>query len=182
MELISKSEKHVEKLLKSLKLPKLPNFVRKWLGVNVWWIAAVFAVLLAISALIAIGSLFTRLNALALVPSAWLVVSAVAGWAIVSSIINIVFSAAEAVLLGLAVNPLQLKQKKGWTLLYIVLLLGALSVVAGLILSMLTLNILTFIGGLLFGAIWLIVYAYILFEIRGEFAHVEKSAGVKSSK
>jgi hypothetical protein len=82
-------------------------------------------------------------------------------------------------LLALAITPLKAKQKKGWVLLFITWLLGALSVV---VTAILTLSVLNFITSVIFGALWVAVGGYLLFEMHGQFAHVERSKGVKAEK
>lgn len=181
MEFVNMLEKRVEEILNKMKLPALPAVIRSWLGQNIWWIAAVFAVLSAFGVLFALGGILTSLAAMSALPGSW-VVGAVVGWGIVTGIVSLIFSAVDATLLGLAVNPLQLKQKKGWTLLFIVWLVGALSIAVSILLGILALNPFAVIGTVIFGALSLAISGYVLFEIRREFAHVEKSAGVKKTK
>ncbi len=179
MEWVAKLEKKAEAWIGSLKLPKLPATARRWIGENVWWVAAVLAILSGIGVLFALSGIFSGLAAMTALPGSW-VVGAVTGWVVLSSVVSLVFTLADAVLLGMAVNPLQQKQRKGWDLLFIVLLVGALSIAVNALVSILTLNPLALIGGIVFGVLWLAIFAYILFEIRPEFAHVSKSAGVKA--
>jgi len=156
------------------KVPHLPGNVRKWLGDNVWWIAVVGLVLTAISALFV---LFGTLLGTAV--SAVYVLPAFAAWQIVTGTVTLVFLVLEAVLLGLAIKPLQVKQKKGWVLLYLLWLLGIAYVVVS---AVLTLNPFLFIVQVLFGAIWIAISGYFLFEVHGQFAHILKSPGVKEEE
>lgn len=175
MGIVDKSEKLVADILKSLKLPKLPVIVRKWLGDNLWWIALALAILSGIGALMGLTTLLGSLAALAVSS----VFAVFVGWAVISSAISVIFSAAGAAVLGAAVKPLQLKQRQGWALFFVSWVLGALSTALSVIFGILSLNIIGAMATLIFGALWLGVYAYALFEVRSEFAHVEKSAGVK---
>jgi len=66
------------------------------------------------------------------------------------------------------VKPLQDRTKKGWTLLFVVLLLGAVSIVLS---ALFTLSAYRIISDLIFGAIAIALGAYLLFEVRSQFAH-----------
>ncbi|NCO10610.1 hypothetical protein GW930_01715 [Candidatus Saccharibacteria bacterium] len=182
MEAVAKLEAFVYDQLKALKLPQLPKGLRTWVGDNVWWMAAALAVLSALSAVSLIFGFMMALGALAAPISASWYVGAFAGWVLITNAIALTFAVLDAVVLGLAVNPLKESQKKGWTFLFILWLLSALSFAVNLLVSVLTLNIFGLIGTLIFGTIFLAIAVYFLFEIRGEFAHVEKSAGVKKRK
>lgn len=177
MEVLSKLEHTVMGWLKSV--PHLPVEVRKWLGDNVWWLAAVGAVL---SGLVALGLFLAILGDLASLSGpvvSYYVSTSFVTWVIIKTIVSFVFLGLQCLLLALAVSPLKEKQKKGWVLLFASLLLSAVSVVVR---ATLTLSAFNFITDIIFGALLLAVSAYFLFEIHGEFAHVERSKGVKSKK
>ncbi len=172
MEPLTKLEKLILEWYK--KVPHLPESFRKWLGDNVWWIAVIGLVFAAISALFVLfGTLLGSAAAVAYVLPTF------AAWQIVTGVVSLVFLVLEAILLGLAIKPLQNKQKKGWVLLYLLWLLGVVYVVVG---AVLTLNPFLFIVQILFGAIWVAVSGYFLFEIHSQFAHVLKSSGVKAEE
>lgn len=174
MEFISQLERTVQGWLKAV--PHLPEGARKWLGDNIWWIAAIGAVLTGIGVL---GIFITLLSNVATLGSpilSYYASTTFIMWVIVKASITLAFAILECVLLALAVSPLKQKQKKGWVLLFAVLLLGVLSVVVS---SILTFSVFGFIVNIIFGALWLAVSAYFLFEIHGQFAHVERSKGVK---
>lgn len=177
MEALGKIEKKILTWLKGV--PHLPESARKWLGDNVWWIALIGAILTAIAVLFSIIGIFGVLSVLGTVGATYYAASTFTSWAIVTGLVGLAFSVLQGLLLATAVKPLQSKQKKGWVLLFATLLLGALSVV---VTAILTLNPFTFIVNILFGAIWLAISGYLLFEIHGQFAHVEKSKGVKAAK
>ena len=177
MEVLGKLERMVLGWLKSV--PHLPAGGRKWLGENVWWIALVGAILSAISALFTLIGVLGVLSVVGTVAATYYAASAFTGWAIVTGLVSLAFIVLEAVLLFIAVKPLQARQKKGWVLLFANWLLAAVSVVVSAVLS---LNPFSFIFGIIFGAVWLAVIGYFLFEIHGQFAHVEKSHGVKAAK
>jgi|GEM_PF-223871 len=177
MEFVSKLERTILEWLKSV--PHLPSTVRKWLGDNAWWIAIIGAVLSGIATLALLGSLFASLSTLASPFISYYASATFVGLMIANAAVGLVFMALECVLMAMAVAPLKEKQKKGWVLLFIAWLLGILYTVVG---AILTLNPLSIIGNLIFGAIWVGITAYFLFEIHGEFAHVERSKGVKAKK
>lgn len=176
MELIAKLEKLVAGWLK--QAPHLPNSATKWLGDNVWWMAVIGLVVGALAALIVLTGVFTTAAFLGSVGATYYVVQPTA-WTVMSALVHLALLVVSVILMGIAIKPLQAKQKKGWTLLFATLIVSAVSVLLDAVLS---LNVFTFITSLLFGAIGLAVGAYFLFEIRGQFMQVEKSKGVKTAK
>lgn len=158
-------------------IPHLPASVQKWIGDNVWWIAAIATVLTAISTLWLLVSVLGSLSTLASPIVTFYVSTTFVAWVIIKSSIALLFVALECVLLATAIVPLKEKQKKGWVLLFAAWLVSAVSVVIN---SIVTLNPLGFITNLILGGLWTAVFAYFLFEIHGRFAHVERSKGVKS--
>ena len=172
MEPLTKLEKIILGWYK--KLPHLPESARKWLGDNVWWIAVIGLVLTCIGILsVLFGTLLSTATSVAYVLPAF------AAWQLITGTVLLAFLVIEAILLGLAIKPLQVKQKKGWVLLYLLWLIGILYVV---VYAVLTLNPFLFIVQVLFGAIWVAISGYFLFEIHGQFAHALKSPGVKAEE
>lgn len=176
MEALTKLENIILGWFKNV--PHLPESVRSWLGTNVWWIVLVGAILSAVSALFALTGVMAIVSLLGTVGASYYAASAVSTWPIVTGLVSIAFSVLNIILLAMAIKPLQLKQKKGWVLLFAAWLLSAVSVVIS---SLITFNVLTVIPSLLFGAIGLAISGYFLFEIHGQFAHVQKSRGVKEA-
>lgn len=175
MEFINKLEKTVLGWTKSV--PHLPVVAQKWLGSNVWWIALVGAILSGIAVLFALVALSALIAIIGAPSNAYYVYGGYTGTAIVASLVSLAFLIGNGILLALAVNPLKAKQKKGWVLLFLTLLLEALSVVVN---AVLTFSVLGFIIGILFGAIGLAIGAYFVFEIHGQFAHPPKATIKKS--
>jgi len=169
MEFISKLEKIVLGWAKNA--PHLPVGGQKWLANNAWWIAAIGAVISAIASIYTLSAIFRLAASLNAPSNSYYVTSDYTSIAIMGAIISLVFLVANAVLLGLAVKPLQAMQKKGWVLLFLTLLVEALSV---LVHAVLTFSVAGFIISILFGAIGLAVGAYFIFEIHGQFAHPAK--------
>jgi len=174
MEFLNKLEKTVFGWFKAV--PDLPANGRKWLGDNVWWIVLIGAILTGFGVLGALASIATLVSVFGTVAASYYATTTITTWAIVTSIIGLVFSVLEVVLLAVAIQPLKEKQKKGWVLLFATWLLGGIAVVVN---SILSLNPIGFTIGILFGALWIAVTGYFLFEIHGQFAHVERSRGVK---
>ena len=177
MELLTKLERTILGWLKNV--PHLPVGVRTWLGENVWWIAIIGAAASGISALVMLVKLFDGLAALSSPFVSFFVSTSFVVWLVVGAAVSLVFMAVNCLLLALSVNPLKARQKKGWTLLFIVWLVGLVSVVVS---AALTLNALGVFTTLIFGAIGLAISGYFLFEIHGEFAQVQQSRGVKAEK
>ena len=159
-------------------LPHLPESIRSWLGTNMWWIALAGAILSGIAALIALMSIFTVMAVLGSIGASYYAAATFTSWNIVTGFVSMIFSVLHIILLGLAVKPLREKQKKGWVLLFVSWLVGAVAVVVN---ALLTLNALTIVPSLIFGAIGLAISGYFLFEIHGQYAHVQKSRGVKEA-
>ena len=177
MELLLKLERTILGWVKDV--PHLPIGARKWLADNIWWLAVIGAVLTGISVLVLIGALFTNLSTLSSPIISYYASSTFVGWLVVTTAVSLAFAVAEGLLLAFSITPLKEKQKKGWVLLFAVWLLGILSVVVS---AILTLNVLSFLGNIIFGAVWVAISGYFLFEIHGQFAHVERSKGVKAKK
>lgn len=177
MESLSKLERKILGWLKDV--PHLPVSVRQWLGENIWWIAVIGTVLTGIAVLGLLGSIFNSIGLLNTPAASFYASTTFITWIIINAIVALVFTAIELILLANAIKPLKTKQKKGWVLLFATWLVG---VVAMVVSAILTLNPLSFIGNLIFGTIWVALTGYLLFEIHGQFAHVERSKGVKEKK
>ncbi|MDB5179461.1 MAG: hypothetical protein JWN12_93 [Candidatus Saccharibacteria bacterium] len=166
MEYISKLEKLVLGWAKNA--PHLPAAGQKWLGANVWWIALVGAIISGIAILVSLGAIVTLIGTLGAPSNAYYVTSDYTSLAIMTAIVSFVFLVANGILLALAVKPLQEMQKKGWVLLFLTLLVEALSVVVHAVLSF---SVVGFIIGIIFGAVGLAISAYFIAEIHDQFGH-----------
>lgn len=160
------------------KVPNLPESARKWLGDNIWWIVIVGAVLIGIAAIVQLTTVLNVMTVIGSVAATYYATNAFTSYAIATGLIGLAFSVITAVLLVTAIKPLQLKQKKGWVLLFLVWLLNILATV---VIAVLTLNPVFFITTILFNSIWIAISGYLLFEMHSQFAHVEKSRGVKAA-
>lgn len=155
METVNKLEELMASWYKDA--PHLPKEGTRWLAENAWWLTLIGVVL---GALGVVGLLSATLLAGALLTGfGGPVGAAIGGIALFAALIGIAFSVACLVLGALAITPLKTKQKKGWTLLFILMLLNVLAQVAGFLFSY---NFFGLIWSLLFTAIG----GYFLFEIR----------------
>lgn len=156
-------------------LPHLPVSFTKWVAANIWWIVFVGVILSVISTLFMIGALFTIISLLGASTSfyGYYIAPAYTIWSVLASVVSIIFMVATVVLSAMAISPLKISRKKGWTLLFLVLLIQAVSAVVGAILSF---SIVGFITGVIFGAIGVAISAYCLYEIRSYFGSGVKAA------
>jgi len=168
MEAVHNLEKTVAEWYKGL--PHLPKELRTWLGTNVWWIVivgvvlSVFAAFAAISALLIIlglGGLGAGLGA-NYGYGYGAAVSASIGVAWLWSLVALAGLVVTLVLMLMAINPLKAKAKRGWTLLFVVLLVN---IAVGVVQGLGGFNIASIFFALLWGA----VEGYFLFEIRDQF-------------
>jgi hypothetical protein len=170
MEFISKLEKTILGWAKNV--PHLPTVAQKWLGDNVWWIALIGAILSGIATLVSLVGLFGAIAAIGAASSIYYASSTHTSFVVVSIAFSLVFIALNGLLLAFAVKPLQEKEKKGWVLLFMTLLLEALSIIVN---AVLTFSVAGFIVDILLGAIGLAIGAYLIFEIHGQFSHAPKA-------
>lgn len=177
MEFLGKIEKVIAGWLRGV--PHLPESARNWLGTNVWWIVLVGAILSAIAVVVGLVAVLGMVTLIGSVASTYYAATTFTAWALVTGLVGLAFSVFQVVLLAMAIKPLQLKQKKGWVILFATWLVGAVGVVVS---SILSLNAISFVTGILFGAIWLAISGYFIFEIHSQFGQVEKSRGVKAEE
>ena len=177
MELINKLEKVLAGWLKSL--PRLPRSGQKWLAENVWWLALISAILTGISILFSLGAIGTYVSYSASLASfgAYNYIAAASyasGW-LISTVISLIFSAIIVLLTAIAVNPLKAMKNRGWQLLFIIYLISAVEVVVN---AVLTLSVIGFLFGIIFGAIGLIIGGYFLLQIKSYFGSTAKAKHV----
>ena len=159
-------------------MPHLPANGQKWIATNVWWIVLVGVILSAIGVLVLVGGIFTYMAFVGNAASYYGVYASSVyndGW-IIGTIVSLLFAIATVIFAGMAISPLKAMQKKGWSLLFVVLVLKALGVILSAILS---LNVLGFFVGIIFGAVGIAIGAYFLFEIHSYFGAAHKAVPVK---
>ena len=161
-------------------LPRLPESFKKWVSVNLWWIDLIGAIVSGIALLVAIGGLITIVSMLSGIHSIFgYYYSVYSGWNVFASIVSLAFIVCTITITAIAISPLKLGKKKGWTLLFYVLLIEAVAVVVN---SILTFSVLSFIFGIIFGAIGIAIGTYLLFEIRSEFGEGFSKAEIKAEE
>jgi hypothetical protein len=172
MESISKLETTVASWYKSM--PHLSEAGRKWLAENVWWIALVGVIL----GVLGIWGILTILffTSAVLTGFGGIAGAAVTGVLWIATFVGLLFSVLDLVLTGVAINPLKAQLKKGWTLLFVVLLINVASAVVGFLFKY---NLIELIWSLLTSA----AVGYFLFEIRSHFvaARTAKKVTVKKT-
>lgn len=159
--------------------PNLPNDARKWLAENTWWIVIVGVILTVLSVLKSLASLEAQVSLRGTVAGSYYISTAASDWSIATGTIAVVFLILQIVLLFFAIKPLKEMQKKGWVLLFASWLVSGIALVIN---ALLTLGVVSFIITILFGSVWLAIIGYFLFEIHGQYAHLEQSKGVKRAK
>jgi len=167
MSSISKIEDMVAGWLKPL--PHLPVAGQKWISANAWWIVLIGTILSGISILTSIGVLFTTMAVWGAVT--YYVGQSYGSWWILSSVISILFMITIVIVSAISINPLKNLQKKGWDLLFLTLLISAISVVVN---SIINFSVIGFIFSIIFGVIGLAIGAYFLYEIRSFFKTANK--------
>jgi hypothetical protein len=141
-------------------VPHLPKEVRKWLSENLWWIVLIGVI---IGALALLNVLFFTLLAGTVLTALGGGVGAAVGVVIfIGVLVSVALGLVAVVLGGMAITPLKAMQKKGWTLLFIVLLIEVVSTVITHVLSY---NLF----GLVWGLLWVAVGGYFLFEVHEAF-------------
>jgi hypothetical protein len=173
MEVIRKLENMVAGWFE--KMPHISTKSREWLVQNVWWLVLVWTILGALGifwvflGVTLLGAVFAGVGGA--------VGAAVGGFVVLVTTIAMLTSIIAVVLSAMAVSPLKMRQKKGWSLIFIVILLGVLSDVLMFLFDM---NFFSLIWSLLFTA----MVTYFLFEIRGYFnaARDRKKVPAKQEK
>ncbi|WP_432713382.1 hypothetical protein [Pedobacter sp.] len=150
------------------KLPHFPVGFRTWLAQNAWWIvlvAVIFSVLgvIGVFGLLAVALLGVNMGLVAVdVPYDSTIGAAVSGVFIVLTILSLLELIIQTVLLALAISPLRKLLKRGWDLLFLVLVINTVLIIVGDIISV---NI----PGLIVGLLLAVIGGYFLFELRDQF-------------
>lgn len=140
-------------------LPHLPVNTSKWLAQNAWWLVLIWVVVSGLGiAVVLLGTFILGTAATLFGP----IGAALGSFAILWVSISMLFSIATMVIGAIAVSPLKMMQKQGWTLLLIIALLN---IVVDVLAFVFNFNLFSLIWNLLFVA----VGAYFLFEVREYF-------------
>lgn len=142
------------------KVPHLPAAVRQWLADNSWWVAlaivlmgslVIFFILLP---LLLLGAILSSLAGI------W--GAAAGGFLLLLAVMWMLLAIASIALLAVAVRPLKRHQKRGWDLLFLVLLLNV---------AVITLKVLFDFEptSFIFGILTVALAGYFLFEMKDHF-------------
>lgn len=166
MKSIEKLETMVADWLKPL--PHLPIAFKKWLAENIWWIVLVSVILSVIGTLFMIIGVFTAISLLGTTTSmfGYYIAPAYTGWSVMALMISMLFMIATVILAAMAISPLKVSQKRGWMLLFSMMVLRAVAAVVG---AIFTYSVFGFMSSLISSAIGIAVGAYLLYEIRSYF-------------
>lgn len=172
MDSIKQLEQKVETWVKPI--PHLPASWRNWVSENIWWITLIAAIL-------SIMGVFTTLSAMFSVMSLFGFASGVYGyvapvnnfWWMISAMVSVASLVLMAAISAMAVNPLKSHQKKGWDLLFLILVINTVLTGVSILINF---NFFAFIPSVIGTGISAFISAYFLFEIRSYFV---KSASKK---
>lgn len=143
------------------KAPHIPTGFRRWLAQSAWWLTLLFVLFAGIGAF---GLLFlVALFGVVLTSIADGVGAAFGGLLFVFTAASMLFLLVSIILAGMAISPLRARHKRGWRLLFYVLVLNGVVDVLSLLLHQ---NVLIFLGQTFI----LMLLGYVLFEIRSEFS------------
>jgi hypothetical protein len=138
-------------------VPHLPKGFTKWLAENSWWLTIV-GVVISVFGVFGLLAAMTAGSALLVVVGA----PALGGMFFISSLVSLVGIGISVVAEVMAITPLKAMKKRGWDLMFFVLLV---SVAMGILGSLLTANV----GGILFGIIGAAIGAYVILELKHYF-------------
>ncbi len=165
MDTIKKLEVTIAKWYESL--PHLPKEAREWLATNAWWLTLIGVIVGSMGILSVL--FLTVLTGAFLAALGGGVGAAIGIFVLFAVLASLALNVVAVFLGGMAINPLKAMQKKGWTLMFAMLLL----VTAAMIVS----NVFTNLIGLVWGLLWAAVGGYFLFELRsyfGEGSHAKR--------
>lgn len=150
-------------------LPHLPVSGQKWLAENVWWLELIGAILSAIACImigfsILVATVFVS-AAVGLYAFAGIPLLGV-GINVFAAVVSLLFMIITTVVTIRAVGPLKRMEKKGWELLFLTLIIGALSAISSFVMNF---DVTDFISSIFSTIIGLGIGAYLLNEIRSYF-------------
>lgn len=138
-------------------VPHLPKGFTKWLAENSWWLTIV-GVVISVFGVFGLLVAMTAGSALLVVVGA----PALGGMFFISSLVSLIGIGISVVAEVMAITPLKAMKKRGWDLMFFVLLV---SVAMGILGSLLSANV----GGILLGIIAAAIGAYVLLELKHYF-------------
>lgn len=178
MKLLETFESYAVRLIESLHIPKLPVSAREFIVRHVWWATIVFAVFTGFAVLGSLPALFISGGLFGLSVFAPVLSPLIFVGVIVSAVV-LAFNLAQFVLYIMAVSPLKERQLRGWYYLLAVMALEVVGLALSLAVSLLNLEIFSFLFAAIFGTAFTLFGLYLLVEIRSHFMQVSHSAGSK---
>lgn len=142
------------------RLPHLPEKGRRWIADNCWWIVLVGTILMALNMLGVIGLLLVGTMLLSV--AAGVYGATLGGVVALLTFLWIASYILSTVLLAMAIAPLKAHKKRGWRLLFLMMVI---SVVVEISYVFVSTDVASFIGSM----IGTVISAYFLFEIREYF-------------
>lgn len=179
--LMNKIEVLLEKWLKPI--PRLPESFRKWLATNLWIIVLVGVVISIVSIIVSFVGLVAILSWLGTATRSlygyYIYAHSYSSWSAVTAIVSILLAVGMLILMAMAISPLKAGKKKGWDILFFALLFQAAVIVINAVIS---LNIVSFLLGIIFGAIGVAAGAYLLFEVKSHFVKIGEKVEEKKEE
>jgi hypothetical protein len=164
-------ENFVEKILKPV--PDLPKASRKWLAGNVWWIVAIIVGLAALGILTAVSDMFKvlelkpeSLNSLS-IP----VLNSKVWFFGQNASLILIFNIITLIIYSMAIAPLRAGLRKGWDLLFLMLVINTVWMMLN---SLLTFSGLRLVSLGLLGFVSSFIAAYFLLQIKSRFIKTAK--------
>jgi hypothetical protein len=158
MEYISKVENAVGEWHE--KVPHLPATVRQWLADNSWWVALLIVIIGSMVILFILLPLLLLGAILSSLAGIW--GAAAGGFLLLLATMWMLLAITSIVLLAVAVSPLKRHKKRGWNLLFVVLLLNVTVIVLKVLFDF-------ELTSFLFGILAIALAGYFLFEMKDHF-------------
>jgi hypothetical protein len=152
------------------RLPHLKPTHQQWFAANIWWLILIGVILNAISIILVVLATFF-FGAFATIFGG-AVGTVVAGVTAVAVVFAMAFTIVVTVISAMAIAPLKARQRRGWYLLLVALVINLVWTVLGLLIYR---DIINFFWNMLS----LAVTGYLLFEIRT--LYLNKSGATKRS-
>lgn len=165
MDSIKQLEQKVETWVKPM--PHLPVSWRNWISENIWWMTLIAAVLSVMGIFATLGAMFSAMSLFGFASGVYGYMTPInTGWWMISTMVSLVSLVLIAAISAMAVSPLKSHQKKGWDLLFLILIVNTVSSGVSILINF---NFFAFVFSVIWAAISAFISAYFLFEIRSYF-------------
>lgn len=149
-------------------IPHLPVSGSKWLAKNFWWLALVGVILIGLAAISSLNVLSLFGNSMSY--TSWYAPVNLTGWTYFVTFVSLIFLAVEIVIISMAIDPLKKMKKRGWDLMFLVMLISTASIIVN---QLINFNSLSPITTLLISVIAFVINAYLLSEVKSYFIKVK---------